>query len=113
MTKKAQEIAGQIKNLVDRLTSMATGQSTSKEPSKPIKATGSKKGAAGGISVLMHEGFFDKPKDLSAVMERLKEIGRYYGKSTVAMNLLNLTKRRSLNRIKDSKTKNWQYVSRK
>ncbi|GAG80702.1 unnamed protein product, partial [marine sediment metagenome] len=39
--------------------------------------------------------------------------GHYHKRTAVAMNLLNLTKRRILNRFKNKETKNWEYVIRK
>lgn len=120
MTKEAEKIAYEIKGLldqimglVDQLAAMSTGQRIAKKHSKATIPASSKKGAAGGISMLIEEGFFDKPQDLSAVIGRLEQIGHYHSKSTVAMNLLNLVKRRIFNRIKDNKTKNWLYVIRR
>ena len=63
--------------------------------------------------MLIEEKFFDTPKEISAVIEKLKEVGYYHKSTAVAMNLLNLTKRRTLNRFKNKKTKNWEYVIRK
>lgn len=112
MKKRAQEIAEQIKQLADQLAAMAsTRPSVGKLPQQ--KPPTIKKGASGALSMLIAEKFFDIPKDLPTVMDRLQQIGHYHPKSTVAMNLLNLTKRRILNRIKDSKTKHWQYVLRR
>lgn len=110
MTKQAEKIAQQIKDLVDQLATMSKGQTPSRKQFRGRKPSTGKKGAAGAISVLMEEGFFDTPQDFPAVIARLEQIGRYYPKSTVAMNLLNLSKRRTLSRIKDSKTKKWRYV---
>ena len=114
MTKEAQKVAEQIKNLVDQLAAMSIRQPGNQKffPEVGKEAT-KKKGAAGALSILRDEGFFDKPQDLAAVMSRLEQVGHYHPKSTVAMNLLNLTKRRTFSRIKDNKTKQWQYVLRK
>jgi len=113
MTNEREKIAEQIKTLVDQLAAMSTRQPATKRVSKRGGDGANKKGAAGGISILIREGFFDKPQDLSSVMAGLEKTGRYYAKSTVSMNLLNLKKRRIFNRIKNGKTKNWQYVLRK
>ncbi|MCJ7786632.1 hypothetical protein MUP06_00215 [Patescibacteria group bacterium] len=108
MKKEAQKIADQIKQLVDQLAAMATAKSS---VGKPLAKA--KKGASGSLSMLIEEGFFDSPKDLPTIMSRLEEIGHWYPKPTVSMNLLNLTKRRTFNRLKDTKNKNWKYVLRK
>jgi hypothetical protein len=113
MKKEAQKIAEQIKELLEQLVAMASSQPLDKKVSKSFGIATASKGASGALSLLINEGFFDSPKDLNLIMEKLKEIGRYYPKTTVSMNLLNLTKRRTFNRIKDKETKNWQYVLRK
>lgn len=109
MKNNIQKIAEQIKNLVDELVVMSTNGKKGKKQS--IAATN--KGAIGAIAMLTEEGFFDKPKDISIIMERLEKVGRYYPKTTVSMNLLNLTRRRVFNRLKDKDKKNWLYVLRK
>lgn len=77
------------------------------------KAATPQKGALGAINILMDENFFDVPKEMPSVLERLKEIGHYHKRTAISMNLLNLTKRRILNRFKNKETKNWEYVIRK
>ena len=113
MKKEAQKIAEQIKDLVDQLVVLCGEQPSGKKPSKRVKPPKRTKGASGALSILIEEGFFNKPTDLPAVMSRLEEIGRYYPKTSVSMNLLNLTKRRTFSRIKNNKTKKWQYVLRR
>lgn len=112
MIKESQRIAEQIKKLVDQLASIANTESLDGKPSLKVKPK-TKTGASGAISILIEEGFFNQPRDLSTVMSRMREIGHWHKKETVAMNLLNLTKRRTFNRIKDSKTKKWNYVIRR
>ena len=110
---KAQKIVEQIKLLLDELIVLADEKPTLKSNIKNKVANTSRKGASGALAMLTDEGFFDSPKEISAIMEKLKEIGRYYPQTTVAMNLLNLTKRRIFNRLKDKGSKNWFYVLRK
>lgn len=112
MKKSAQEIAEKIKKLVDQLVEISTDKTQGGKPSIQAKPK-AKKGAAGGLEILIGEGFFNSPKDLPAAILRLQEIGRYYSRPTVSMNLLNLTKRRTLNRMKDKETKKWKYVIRR
>jgi hypothetical protein len=113
MGEEAQKIGKQIKELLDQLVAMAISKPIDKKGLKRTGIATATKGASGALSLLINEGFFDLPKDLNLIMEKMKEIGRYYPKTTVSMNLLNLTKRRTFNRIKDKKTRKWQYVLRK
>lgn len=114
MKKEPREIAKEIKLLADQLITIIDEQpKLSKQFSKQINKASTTKGASGALSMLIDEKFFDTPKDISLIMERLKEIGRYYPRTTISMNLLNLVKRRTFNRLKDKETKNWQYVLRK
>lgn len=110
MTKKtrADELVTQINKLVDELATLSTITTSSHKQKIPS----GKDGAAGAISMLIDEGFFDSPKDLQSVLQKLKEIGRYYSRPLISMNLLNLTKRRVFNRLKEGK-QSWQYVLRK
>lgn len=111
---KPQKIVEQIKILLDQLVVMTGEKVVSKSAEKKITTTPAlKKGASGAIAVLTNEGFFDSPKNISAIMDKLKEIGRYYPQTTVSMNLLNLTKRREFTRLEDKDTKNWLYVIKK
>lgn len=110
---KAQKIAEQIKLLLDELVVLAGEKPIKKSNNKSQIVNTTRKGAAGALTMLTDEGFFDSPKEISVVMEKLEEIGRYYPQTTIAMNLLNLTKRRKFNRLKDKGTKNWLYVLRK
>lgn len=113
MKKEAQKIAEQIKGLVDQLVSLSSQQPSGKKPSKKVKPSKGTRGCSGALLILREEGFFDKPRDITAIMSRLEEIGRYYPRPSVSMNLLNLTKRRTFSRIKNNKTKKWQYVLRR
>ncbi|MDD5773694.1 MAG: hypothetical protein PHX78_09555 [bacterium] len=112
MKKNVQKIVEQIKELLDQLATIAGGQHVDK---KLLVKSGSatSKGASGALLLLINEGFFDSPKDFSSIMEKLKEIGRYYPKPTVSMNLLNLTKRRTFSRLKNNDVAGWQYTLRK
>ena len=107
-------IINEIKGLLDELDkSFGVDPSRNKITSRASKSIASSKGALGAINVLIDENFFDVPKGISAVIERLTQIGHYHNRTAVAMNLLNLTKRRILNRFKNKETKNWGYVIRK
>lgn len=107
MKKDPSKIAEQITALVNELVELS-GYSPKVSVQKKEA-----KGAVGGLNLLIDEGFFDTPQSLTAVIDKLKEMGRHYPKSTVAMGLLNLTRSRILVRLKNTKTKNWEYVLRK
>ncbi|MCX6702225.1 MAG: hypothetical protein NTX96_03485 [Candidatus Zambryskibacteria bacterium] len=107
-------IISEIKDLLDELsTSFGVKSIQDKTTNKPSRSTNSPKGALGAINILIEEKFFDTPKEISTILEKLKEIGHYHRSTAIAMNLLNLTKRRILNRFKNKETKNWEYVIRK
>lgn len=113
MKNDPHKIAEQIKGLLDELVAMTGEKAHVKTGTKRQAAATIPKGASGALKILTDDGFFDTPQDISKIMEKLKEIGRYYPQTSVSMNLLNLTKRREFNRIKDKETKNWLYVLRK
>ncbi|MCR4324493.1 MAG: hypothetical protein NUV69_02305 [Candidatus Curtissbacteria bacterium] len=107
MKKDPSEIARQIVSLVYELAEIAGSPTTPKLQKKETKGT------VGALNILIGEDFLNSPQSLIAVINKLQEMGRHYPKSTVAMGLLNLTRSRVLVRIKNSKTKNWEYVVRK
>lgn len=113
MMTRADELVAQIKKMVDELAALSHKHAPTTENSENPKKSHGKKGAAGAISMLIEEGFFNSPKDLQAILEKFKEIGRYYSKGLVCMNLLNLTRRRVMNRIKEADNKSWKYVIRR
>jgi len=107
------QIIAEIRILLDELAGAPNIKSSPHKSIANSETTVTQKGALGAINMLMAENFFDTPKEMPAVMERLKEIGHYHKRTAIAMNLLNLTKRRILNRFKNKETKNWEYVIRK
>lgn len=114
MTKKQKAIISQIKKLLEDLEKSMVGRATNTKGVVSARSMSSEpKGALGAVMMLIEEGFFDKPKEISAVMGRLKEVALYHKGPAIAMNLLNLTKRRVLNRFKNKESKNWEYVIRK
>lgn len=107
-------IINEIKNLLDELVETSGIKTEHDRIVKKINAGPvPPKGALGAINMLMDEKFFDTPKEISAILQRLKEVGHYHKSTAIAMNLLNLTKRRILNRFQNKETKNWEYVIRK
>jgi hypothetical protein len=116
MKRDTRLIISEIRDLLNELDASLGGnlsvhkkrQVTDKRVSAEIP-----KGALGAVMILVEEGFFDTPKEVTAVIERMKEIGHYHKLTTISMNLLNLTKRRFLNRFRNKETKKWEYVIRK
>lgn len=110
MKKDPTQIAKEILALVNELVESAGSPTVTLPKQSKQKGT---KGAVGGLNLLIDEGFFDSPQSLTVVINKLQEMGRHYPKSTVAMGLLNLTRSRVMVRLKNTKTKNWEYVIRK
>lgn len=115
MSRNQKTILADIKKLVEELeAALGDAPSAHKKGSARLSSSSTvPRGALGAITMLIDEGFFDTPKEISTVMEKLKEVGHYHKRTAVAMNLLNLTKRRILNRFESKETKNWGYVIRK
>ncbi len=115
MNKKQKDIVSKMRSLLDELETVSgIKQSDHKKTRLKQPVSIERKGAMGAILTLMDEGFFNKPQTKSKIMEKLKEIGHYDKPETVSMNLLNLTKKRKLNRFKYKKYKNkWEYVIRR
>jgi len=107
MKQDPSKIAEQIITLVNELVELTGRPTTAKTQKKEAKGT------VGSLNLLISEDFFDTPQPLTVVIDKLKEMGRHYPKSTIAMGLLNLTRSRVLVRLKNTKTKNWEYVVRK
>ena len=107
------QIITEIRVLLDELGGAPNIKASPHKGTAHSDTVVSQKGALGAINMLMEENFFDTPKEMPAVMDRLKEVGHYHKRTAIAMNLLNLTKRRVLNRFKNKETKNWEYVIRK
>lgn len=82
-----------------------------KEALKPIKKNYS--GLAGGIRLLIDNGFLNEPKSVKEIMAELKREGYHNSKSGVASTLsVTFTKsQKALNRIDENKV--WKYVVRK
>ena len=115
MSRDPAIILSEIRGLVDELESVfGTKPASDKRPhiKKPIVAI-VPKGSAGSITILINEGFFNTPREIASVMEKLKEIGHSHKKSAVSMSLLNLTRKRILARSQNESTKNWEYVIKK
>lgn len=64
------------------------------------------------IKELIVNGFFDKPRGLADIKNKLEEYGVFIAITSLSERALFLTKKRDLRRIKDSKTSRWCYVKK-
>jgi DNA invertase Pin-like site-specific DNA recombinase len=112
-TMDARQIIKKINGLLSQLEKKMESQDTGRGvyPSKP--AGMAKKGPAGLISTLLDDGFFEEPRELQAVLNKMREMGHSYSRQSIAMNLLNMTKGRILSRTKSKSTGTWQYIINK
>ncbi|MEK7637217.1 MAG: hypothetical protein AAB402_02360 [Patescibacteria group bacterium] len=116
MKKDPQIIAKQINTLVIELASLAGVPATHRSVGvhkTPKSQNKDMSGATGGIRLLVEEGKIDSPKQLTEIIEFLRQEGRHYSRSTISMGLLNLVRERVLTRFRDKDDKNWKYVVRK
>jgi len=114
MSKDPKKLTEQIISLVNELAESA-GVKPKKTPVS-IKTTKRKLiGATGGLRLLIDEGYFDSPKQLPEVVDKLRQEGRHYSQAAVSMGLLNLVRERILTRVKEKegKIKVWKYVIRR
>lgn len=110
-------IISDINTLLEELSGVS---STSAPNSNTTSSSGKNKGAKndkyagcmGGIIYLKDRGFFSAPRGGKEVISELSKEGWHYSSALVSMNLLNLTRQRTLTRIQDGK-KGWLYVVRK
>lgn len=115
MERNPKTILSEIKGLINELETVMGGASSAHKKSSPKQSSAAAvpKGALGAVTMLLDEGFLDTPKEIAQIMEKLKQIGHYHKRPAISMNLLNLSKRRILNRFNNKETKNWEYVIRK
>lgn len=107
--EEVQEIIGQMGGGA-RHSKGAAGAS-----GKPARKPSSKAGkrlpsATDAILELNEEGFFDKPKGLADIKQKLADQGMIYPVTTLSGVVLPLVRRRQLGRVKQDGR--WSYVSR-
>lgn len=88
-----------------RRGSRTTKAKTADKPSRRLPS------ATDAIQELNEEGFFDKPKGLADIKEKLADQGMIYPLTTLSGVVLGLVRRRKLGRVKQSGGR-WSYVSR-
>lgn len=81
--------------------------------SKRQEGTKDYKGLAGGIRLLIDEGFLNQPKFLGEISAELKRQGYHYSVKSISKALLVdfMKKWQKITRLKENK--NWKYVLRK
>lgn len=113
MQRTNSEIIASIRELLNELEGAGSGviQATTASAIVP-KANKKLSGCSGAIQGLIHEGFLNDPKDVTEIVDRLKQEGQPYSKELISMNLLNLVKppRKVLRRIDENKR--WKYIVR-
>ena len=77
---------------------------------KEAKRTQGRVNATASIIKLRDNGFFNKPKTLFDVKDKLAEDGLIYPKTTLSGLLIGLVRKRELGRVKGEKM--WEYVKR-
>lgn len=116
MKKNPKELAENIIALVLELAELVGSKIETRQARTPRSSSNGRKdtsGATGGLRILVSEGYFDEPKQLPIIIERLKQEGRHYSNAAVSMGLLNLVRERVLIRFRDKGDKKWKYVIRK
>jgi hypothetical protein len=113
MKKTTNEIVAQIRALLNELEGAPAGTAPIQ---KYVTKSSTKKATncIGAIQELVGEGFFDEPKGMPQIMDKLKKRGQTSFKNTsVSMNLLNLVKPPKQILERDGTPKKWVYSKRK
>lgn len=95
---------------VSKIVSEVKKEIEKTEEFKAIKKAKSKAGATDFVIKLKADGFFDKPKNLAEIKEKLAEHGLIYPVTSLSSILIGLVRRRELGRIPTEK--GWGYVKR-
>lgn len=110
-----EETKQEFEKIWDKLKEIEKKLSQKKEVHKEKRIYSKKgyKGLAGGIRLIINEGFLDHPKSVNEVYQELRRQGYHYPQKSVTKLLsINFMKNsRILTRIKENKK--WKYVIRK
>lgn len=79
---------------------------------KHLKYNTAKPSMTDSIKELIENGFFNKPRGLAEIKNKLEEEGVFIAITSLSERALFLIKRRELRRIRNVKTKKWEYVQR-
>lgn len=98
----------EVQNIVRQL---GGGSGRGKKASRQVAKIGKRlPSATDAILELKEEGFFDKPKALAEVKDKLASQGMIYPLTSLSGVVLGLVRRRQLGRVKEEGR--WSYVSR-
>jgi len=87
-----------------------TAPSPSPEKASPTRQKRDGAGAKVRVRGLIGDDFFQTPRSLKAIQDKLAEDGHIYPQSGLSARLIELTKARELRRFKDKDV--WVYVNR-
>jgi hypothetical protein len=98
-----------VERLLKNYGDPETGRTqTATQPKGTGNPPSEKSGPQQLVKALIDDGFFREKRRLADVNVRLEEQGHYYSIQTIAVNLLRLTKKKMLRRLRDDK--GWIYV---
>ncbi|SRR6266446_10670732 len=104
-------VEGSPEEVRDIIRQAGSGAGRRKKQAGPVAKAGKRlPSATDAILELNEEGFFDKPKALADIKEKLADQGMIYPLTTLSGVVLGLVRRRKLGRVKQDGR--WSYVSR-
>ena len=108
---KMEELKKRLEDHENRIKKLEKVLFSKKEPMKALKKN--YKGLAGGIRLLIDNGFLNEPKSVKEIMVELKREGYHNSQAGVSSTLsVTFTKsQKVLNRVDENKV--WKYVVRK
>jgi|SRR5208282_2223830 len=98
----------EVQKIVEQMHGGARG--TKKQTRSPAKTGKRLPTATDAILELSAEGFFDKPKALADIKQKLASQGMIYPITSLSAVVLGIVRRRQLGRVKEEGR--WSYVSR-
>lgn len=115
--KNSEEIIAEINRLLVELAGRRVkSENAAGKTKKQHVSVGRHSGPAGGIRLLLENGFFKEPKTASEVIAQLHQDGYRYEPKFIAVYLLRFVRQRILSRlpVKNKKrNEKWEYAERK
>ena len=109
--KMDEELKKRLDRIEERLAKLEGESIVAAKADKPVNA--SYTGLAGGLRLLLDNGFFNEPKTVDAIIEELNREG-YYNTPAGVSSTLSMTfvkSQKTLTRLKEGRK--WAYVKRK
>lgn len=100
----------EVQQILSRIENSGESAKPAKGNSPQRKAEKRLPSATDAILELNREGFFDKPKGLADIKQKLASQGMIYPVTTLSGVVLALVRKRSLGRVKEGAR--WAYVTR-